>query len=197
MDFIVLAISALLVKNIVLAEYLGTCPFLGVSKRMDTATGMGMAVVFVATMAGTITWTIQKYALEPLDLVYLQTIVFILVIASLVQLVEMFLKKVAPPLYQALGIFLPLITTNCAVLGIAIMNIRREHDFLNMLVFSITAAVGFALALLLFAGLRERFEITNIPKPLQGTAIGLVTAGLMALAFFGFVGVDNALKALK
>jgi len=196
MEYIVLIISAILVKNIVLAEYLGNCPFLGVSKKMDTAVGMGMAVIFVMTLAGTITWVIQRYALDPFQIGYLQTIVFILVIASLVQLVEMFLKKSIPPLYQALGIFLPLITTNCAVLGVAIMNIRREHDFMSMLVFSFASAVGFCLALILFAGIRERFEITNIPKPLQGTAIGLVTAGLMALAFFGFVGVDNALKAL-
>lgn len=197
MDYLVLAISAILVKNILLAEYLGNCPFLGVSRKMDTAMGMSMAVVFILTLAGTITWVIQKYALVPLDIVYLQTIVFILVIASLVQLVEMFLKKAAPPLYQALGIFLPLITTNCAVLGVAIINIRREHDFLSMLIFSFASAIGFGLALILFAGLRERFEITDIPVPLRGTAIGLVTAGLMALAFFGFVGVDNALKALK
>jgi electron transport complex protein RnfA len=196
MEYIVLIISAILVKNIVLAEYLGNCPFLGVSKKMDTAVGMGMAVIFVMTLAGTITWVIQKYALDPFQIGYLQTIVFILVIAALVQLVEMFLKKSIPPLYQALGIFLPLITTNCAVLGVAIMNIRREHDFMSMLVFSFASAVGFCLALILFAGIRERFEITNIPKPLRGTAIGLVTAGLMALAFFGFVGVDNALKAL-
>jgi electron transport complex protein RnfA len=196
MEYIVLVISAVLVKNILLAEYLGNCPFLGVSKKMDTAIGMGMAVIFIMTLAGVITWVIQRYALDPFNIGYLQTIIFILVIASLVQLVEMFLKKSIPPLYQALGIFLPLITTNCAVLGVAIMNIRKEHDFVSMLIFSFASAVGFTLALILFAGLRERFEITDIPKPLQGTAIGLATAGLMALAFFGFVGVDNALKAL-
>jgi electron transport complex protein RnfA len=191
MEYIVLVISAVLVKNILLAEYLGNCPFLGVSKKMDTAIGMGMAVIFIMTLAGVITWIIQRYALDPFNIGYLQTIVFILVIAALVQLVEMFLKKSIPPLYQALGIFLPLITTNCAVLGVAIINIRKEFDFVSMLIFSFASAVGFALALILFAGLRERFEITNIPKPLQGTAIGLVTAGLMALAFF-----DSALKAL-
>jgi electron transport complex protein RnfA len=196
MEYIVLVISAVLVKNILLAEYLGNCPFLGVSKKMDTAIGMGMAVIFIMTLAGVITWIMQRYALDPFNIGYLQTIVFILVIAALVQLVEMFLKKSIPPLYQALGIFLPLITTNCAVLGVAIINIRKEFDFVSMLIFSFASAVGFALALILFAGLRERFEITNIPKPLQGTAIGLVTAGLMALAFFGFVGVDSALKAL-
>ncbi|MDY6933884.1 MAG: electron transport complex subunit RsxA [Spirochaetota bacterium] len=196
MEYIVLIISAVLVKNILLAEYLGNCPFVGVSKKMDTAIGMGMAVIFILTLAGLITWIVQKYALEPLDIVYLQTIIFILVIASLVQLVEMFLKKSVPPLYQALGIFLPLITTNCAVLGVAIMNIKKDHDFIEMLIFSFASAIGFTLALIMLAGLRERFEISNIPKPLQGTGIALISAGLMALAFFGFVGVDSALKAL-
>ncbi|MBN2040857.1 MAG: electron transport complex subunit RsxA [Spirochaetes bacterium] len=196
MDILILIISAILVKNIVLAEYLGNCPFLGTSKKMDTAIGMGMAVIFVLILASIITWVVQIYALVPLDLVYLQTIVFILVIATLVQLVELFLKKTVPPLYQSLGIFLPLITTNCAVLGVAILNIRRGHSFIEMLIFSASSAIGFAIALILLAGLRERFEISDIPRPLQGTAIGLVTAGLMALAFFGFQGVDNALKAL-
>ena len=194
MEYVVLAISAILVKNILLAEYLGNCPFLGVSKQMDTAVGMSMAVVFVMTLAGMITWVIQKFGLDPLGLAYLQTIVFILVIAALVQLVEMFLKKAVPPLYQSLGIFLPLITTNCAVLGVAILNIRRDHTFVQTVLFSFTSAVGFGLALVLITGLRERFEISRIPRPLRGTAIGLVTAGLMALAFFGFVGVDAALK---
>jgi len=194
MEYVVLAVSAILVKNILLAEYLGNCPFLGVSKQMDTAVGMSMAVVFVMTLAGMITWAIQKFGLDPLGLAYLQTIVFILVIAALVQLVEMFLKKAVPPLYQSLGIFLPLITTNCAVLGVAIINIRRDHGFVETVLFSLTSAVGFGLALVLITGLRERFEISHIPRPLRGTAIGLVTAGLMALAFFGFVGVDAALK---
>ena len=197
MEYVILIISAILVKNILLAEYLGNCPFVGVSKKMDTAVGMGMAVIFILTLAGIITWIVQKYALEPFGLVYLQTIVFILVIASLVQFVEMFLKKAVPPLYQALGIFLPLITTNCAVLGVAIMNIKKEHDFMEMVIFSTASAVGFSLALILLAGLRERYDISNIPKPLQGTGIALISAGLMALSFFGFVGVDNALKALK
>lgn len=197
MEYLILAITAILIKNILLAEYLGNCPFIGVSRRMDTAVGMGMAVIFTIALSSTITWIIQKYALVPLNIVYLQTIVFILVIAALVQLIEMFLKKMAPPLYKALGIFLPLITTNCAVLGIAVLSIRRDYNFAEMIVFSISSAVGFALALVLIAGLRERFEISNIPKPLQGTAIGLITAGLMALAFFGFAGVDGALKALQ
>ena len=196
MEYIVMAVSAILVKNILLAEYLGNCPFLGVSKKMDTAVGMGMAVVFVMTLAGVVTWAAQRFVMDPLGLGYLQTIVFILVIAALVQLVEMFLKKSVPPLYRSLGIFLPLITTNCAVLGVAIMNIKRDHDLMTTLLFSFLSALGFFLALVLFTGLRERFEISNIPKPMRGTAIGLVTAGLIALAFFGFVGVDSALKAL-
>lgn len=196
MELVILVISAILVKNILLAQYLGNCPFLGVSKRMDTAVGMGMAVIFIMTLASIITWVVWRYAMVPYEVGYLRTIVFILVIASLVQFVEMFLKKSIPPLYQSLGIFLPLITTNCAILGVAIINIDEGYNFINMLVFSIASAVGFALALILFAGLRERFEISDIPKPLEGTAIGLVTAGLMALAFFGFQGVDGALKAL-
>ncbi len=196
MELIVLVITAILVKNILLAQYLGNCPFLGVSKKMDTAIGMGMAVIFIMTLAAMITWVVQSKILEPFNLGYLQTIVFILVIAALVQFVEMFLKKSVPPLYQALGIFLPLITTNCAVLGVAIINIREGYDFINMIVFSFASAVGFTIALVLFAGLRERFEISDIPRPLEGTAIGLVTAGLMAMSFYGFVGIDSALKAL-
>ncbi len=196
MEYVVMAVSAILVKNILLAEYLGNCPFMGVSKKMDTAVGMGMAVVFVMTLAGMVTWAVQTYIMAPLGLEYLQTIVFILVIAALVQLVEMFLKKVVPPLYRSLGIFLPLITTNCAVLGVAIMNIKREHDLMTTLFFSFTSSVGFLLALVLFTGIKERFEISRIPKPLRGTAISLITAGLLALAFFGFVGVDSALKSL-
>jgi len=150
----------------------------------------------VMTLAGMVTWAVQTYIMAPLGLEYLQTIVFILVIAALVQLVEMFLKKVVPPLYRSLGIFLPLITTNCAVLGVAIMNIKREHDLMTTLFFSFASSVGFLLALVLFTGVKERFEISRIPKPLRGTAISLITAGLLALAFFGFVGVDSALKSL-
>ncbi len=197
MEYLILAITAILVKNILLAEYLGNCPFIGVSKKMDTAVGMGMAIIFIMSLSSTITWVIQKYALVPLDIGYLQTIVFILIIASLVQLVEMFLKKAVPPLYKSLGIFLPLITTNCAILGVAVLNIRRGYGFIEMLIFSIASAAGFALALVLIAGLRERFEISHIPRPLKGTAIGLITAGLMAMSFFGFSGVDAALKALQ
>jgi electron transport complex protein RnfA len=197
MEFVILIITAILIKNILLAEYLGNCPFIGTSKKMSTAIGMGMAVIFTVALASVFTWAIQKYALNPLDLGYLQTIVFILVIAALVQLVEFFLKKSVPPLYKALGIFLPLITTNCAVLGIAVLNIRRDYNFLEMLVFSIAASAGFSLALILMTGIRERYETTHIPRALQGTAISLITAGLMAMAFLGFAGVDTALNALK
>ncbi|MBD3336790.1 MAG: RnfABCDGE type electron transport complex subunit A [Candidatus Eisenbacteria bacterium] len=182
-------ISAILVKNILLAQFLGNCPFLGVSQKMGTAAGMGMAVIFVMTLAGAITWVVQWYLLVPYELEYLRTIAFILVIASLVQLVEIILQFSAPALYNALGIFLPLITTNCAVLGVAIINIQRDFDFIPTLVFSFASALGFALALVLFAGLRERFALTRMPKALQGTASGLITAGLMALAFEGFKGL--------
>ena len=196
MEYIVLVITAVLIKNILLAEYLGNCPFLGTSKRMDTAVGMGIAVIFVLTIATAVTYWIQYNVLNPLDLGYLQTIAFILVIAALVQFVEMFLRKFAPPLYMALGIFLPLITTNCAVLGVAILCIRRELSFAQAIVFAIASAAGFSLALILLAGIRERLEISDVPRPLRGTAIGLIMAGLMSLAFFGFLGVDGSLKAL-
>jgi electron transport complex protein RnfA len=196
MEYILLAINAILVKNILLAEYLGNCPFLGVSKKMDTAAGMGMAVIFVMTFATCITWMVHYFVLVALGIEYLQTIVFILVIAALVQLIEMFLKKAVPALYKALGIFLPLITTNCAILGVAIMCINREYSFIQSLFFALFSGAGFALALVLFAGIRERFQVSYIPKALQDTAIALVMAGLMAMAFFGFRGIDSTLKAL-
>jgi electron transport complex protein RnfA len=196
MEYIILAINAILVKNILLAEYLGNCPFMGVSKKMDTAVGMGVSVIFVITFATAITWFFHYYFLVAFHLEYLQTIVFILVIAALVQLVEMFLKKLVPPLYKALGIFLPLITTNCAVLGAALLCIRRDFDFVESSIFAFASGVGFSLALVLFSGIRERFEISHIPRALQDTAIALVMAGLMALAFLGFKGVDSSLKAL-
>ena len=189
MELILLVISAILVKNILLAQYLGNCPFLGVSKQMETALGMGMAVIFVMTLASAITWLVSRAILVPFHLEYLQTIAFILVIAALVQFIEIFMKKSVPTLYQALGIFLPLITTNCAVLGVALLNIRNEYNFVEMIVFSVSSAVGFSLALVLFAGVRERFRISPIPKPLQDTAIALVMAGLMSLAFLGFAGM--------
>ena len=188
-EFILLMISAILVNNILLIRFLGNCPFLGVSKSMDTATGMGMAVIFVLTLAGMITWLVHHYILVPLDLTYLRTIAFILVIATLVQFVEMVIQKVAPPLYEALGIYLPLITTNCAVLGVAIINIDEGYDLITAIFFSFASACGFALALVLMAGMRERFALVEIPKAFEGTAIGLVTAGLIALAFSGFIGL--------
>ena len=188
-EYLLLLVSAIFVNNIVLAQFLGNCPFIGTSQKMSTATGMAMAVVFVTTFAGAITWIVQRYLLIPFEIEYLQTIAFILVIATLVQFVEIVLQKTAPSLYQALGIFLPLITTNCAVLGVAIINIQQKYDFMQTLVHSFAAAMGFGLALVLFAGMRERFVLTNMPKALQGTASGLITAGLMALAFQGFKGI--------
>jgi electron transport complex protein RnfA len=188
-DYMLFIVGAILVNNILLAKFLGNCPFLGVSRRMDTATGMSMAVIFVMTMAGVITWLVQYYLLEPLGIEYLQTIAFILVIAALVQLVEIVMQKSLPALYRALGIFLPLITTNCAVLGVAIINIKEQYNFLDTVIFSFASAVGYSLALVLFAGIRERFVLARIPKVFDGTAIGLVTAGYLALAFAGFAGL--------
>ena len=188
-DLIVLAISCILINNILLAQFLGNCPFLGTSKKMETAVGMAMAVVFVLVMAGLITWVTNTYFLEKLGLEYLRTVAFILVIASLVQFVEMFLKKSIPALYAGLGIFLPLITTNCAVMGVALILNKEEYDFVQGLVASIAYAIGFGLALILFAGVRERIILARVPKPLQDTAIGLVMAGMMSLAFFAFKGM--------
>jgi electron transport complex protein RnfA len=188
-EYIGLFISCVLVNNILLAQFLGNCPFLGTSKKMETAVGMSMAVVFVLVMAGMITWCINAFLLIPYGLEYLRTMSFILVIASLVQFVEMFLKKSIPALYAGLGIFLPLITTNCAVLGVCIINIDKNYDFTTTLVSSFVYPVGFGLALILFAGIRERILVARVPKPLQDTSIGLVTAGLMALAFFSFKGM--------
>ncbi len=190
-DYLLLIVSAILVSNIVLARYLGNCPFLGVSQKMDTAVGMGMAVIFVVTLAGMITWVVQYAILNPLGLEYLQTIAFILIIASLVQLVEMFLQKSIPALYKALGIFLPLITTNCAVLGIAIINIQEEFDFMQTVVFSFASAVGFSLAMVLLASLRERFPTARIPSAFAGMPIAMITVGLLALAFLGFTGLAD------
>jgi electron transport complex protein RnfA len=188
-DYIVLAISCILVNNILLAQYLGNCPFLGTSKKMETAVGMAMAVVFVLVLAGVITWLTETFILIPFKMEYLRTISFILVIASLVQFVEMFLKKSIPALYAGLGIFLPLITTNCAVLGVCLINIKEEYTFMQALVASFAYAVGFGLALILFAGVRERILLARVPKPLQDTSIGLVTAGMLSLAFFAFKGM--------
>ena len=191
MDYFVLIIAAIFVNNIVLAQYLGNCPFIGTSKDSGVALGMGMAVVFVASMAAVITWCVQKFLLAPNDLNYLQTIAFILVIAALVQFVEMFLKKAVPPLYKSLGIFLPLITTNCAVLGIAIICQREEFTLLETLIFSIASGVGFMLALVLLAGIRERLDLARVPMAMKGTPLGLIMAGLMSLAFFAFKGMAS------
>ena len=203
MAYILIFITAIFVNNIVLSQFLGICPFLGVSKKVETALGMGMAVAFVLTVATIVTYGIQHYLLLPLDLAYLQTIAFILVIAALVQMVEIVLKKVSPSLYQALGVFLPLITTNCCILGVAILVANGtsasqglEPNLLTGVVFAISTAFGFALALVVFAGLREHLQLMYIPKGMQGMAIALVTAGLLAMAFMGFSGVDNGLRVL-
>jgi electron transport complex protein RnfA len=188
-DYVLLAISCILVNNILLIQYLGNCPFLGTSKKMETAVGMGMAVVLVLVMAGVITWLIEAYILKAFGLEYLRTIAFILVIAALVQFVEMFLKKSIPALYKGLGIFLPLITTNCAVMGVCLINIKEEYTFMQTVVSSFSYAAGFGLALVLFAGVRERILLDRVPKALQDTSIGLVTAGLLSLAFFAFKGM--------
>ncbi|UTF48879.1 RnfABCDGE type electron transport complex subunit A [Desulfomicrobium sp. ZS1] len=189
MEIFLLFISAIFVNNIVLAQYLGNCPYLGCSKEKGVAFGMGAAVIFVTIMATLFTHIIQQYVLVTFHLAYLQTIVFILVIAALVQFVEMFLKKMVPPLYKSLGIFLPLITTNCAVLGVAILVQRKEYDLFTSVLYAIAAAAGFLLALILMAGIRERFEITRIPRSMRGVPIGLVMAGLMSLAFMAFKGM--------
>ena len=189
MGYFELIIACIFVNNILLAQFLGNCPFLGTSKKMETAVGMSMAVIFVTVMAGTITWLLYTYILVNYDLVYLRTIAFIVVIASLVQFVEMFLKKSIPALYAGLGIFLPLITTNCAVMGVCLININEEYNFLQTVVSSFAYAVGFGLALILFAGVRERILLARVPKPLQDTSIGLVTAGMLSLAFFAFKGM--------
>lgn len=188
-ELFVILVSAVFVNNFVLARFLGICPFLGVSKKVETALGMGMAVIFVMTVASVVTWFIQYLILIPFGIEYLQTIAFILVIASLVQLVEMVIQKTSPVLYQSLGIFLPLITTNCAVLGVAVLNIQKDYTFLQSVVFALGAGIGFTLAMVLFAGLRERIDLCPVPKSFQGTAIALVTAGLLSLAFMGFAGL--------
>lgn len=189
-------IAAIFVNNVVLSRFLGICPFLGVSKKVSTATGMGMAVTFVLTIATIVTFAIQKCLLDPYELGYLQTISFILVIASLVQMLEIILKKVSPSLYGALGVFLPLITTNCCVLGVAIDVIMKDYTLLQGIVYAIGTAIGFALALIVFAAIREQMELVNIPKGVRGVAIVMITAGLLSLAFMGFSGVDNGLNAV-
>lgn len=204
MAYLLIFITAIFVNNVVLSQFLGICPFLGVSKKVDTALGMGAAVAFVLTLATIVTYLIQVYVLAAFGLEYLQTIAFILVIAALVQMVEIVLKKVSPSLYQALGVFLPLITTNCCILGVAILVAQGtyntqglEPNLLTGVVYAIATALGFALALVIFAGIREHLSMMNIPRGMQGMAIALVTAGLLAMAFMGFSGVDAGLaKAL-
>lgn len=186
---LLLLLSSILVNNFVLSKFLGICPFLGVSKKVETALGMGFAVTFVMALASVISYLVQYFILVPLEIEYLQTIAFILVIAALVQLVEMALQKLVPSLYQALGVYLPLITTNCAVLGVAILNITENYNLLQTLVNGIGGALGFTLAIVLFAGIRERLELANIPEPLKGFPIALISAGLMAIAFLGFQGL--------
>ena len=189
LSYFAIIIGAIFVNNVVLAQFLCICPFLGVSSKVETSMGMGAAVTFVMAIAAVVAWLIQTYVLVPLDIVYMQTIVFILVIAALVQMVEIMLKKLSPSLYQALGIFLPLITTNCAVLGVAILMIQKEFTLLQSVVYSVSTALGFALALVLFAGIRERLELEDVPESFRGTPIALVTAGILAMAFMGFSGL--------
>ncbi|MGV8905033.1 MAG: electron transport complex subunit RsxA [Acetobacterium sp.] len=189
MSLIFILISTIFVNNFVLSRFLGICPFLGVSKQVETAIGMGLAVTFVMALASAITFVVQYSILDPLGLGYLQTIAFILVIAALVQFVEMIIKKMSPALYQSLGVYLPLITTNCAVLGVALLNIQYKYNFIETIFNGTGAAIGFTLAIVLFAGIRERLEVSAVPKALEGFPIALLTAGLMAIAFLGFSGM--------
>ncbi len=189
MEYILIIISAIFVNNVVFAQFLGVCPFLGVSNKVSTSMGMGAAVVFVMTIAALVAYLLQYYVLVPLEIEYMQTIVFILVIAALVQMVEIVLKKVSPALYQALGIFLPLITTNCAVLGVALLLVSKEYNLLQSVTYAFSTAIGFALALVIFAGIRERLELDEVPRALRGTPIALITAGILAMAFMGFSGL--------
>ena len=188
-QYLIVFITAIFVNNVVLSQILGICPFLGVSKKINTALGMSGAVAFVLVLATLVTYLLQYYVLNPLELGYLQTIAFILVIAALVQLVEIILKKVSPALYQALGVFLPLITTNCAVLGVAILVIQKEFNLMMGVWYALSTALGFGLALVIFAGIREQLNLVSVPKGMQGMSIALVTAGLLAMAFMGFSGI--------
>lgn len=196
LSLVLIIITAIFVNNVVLAQFLGICPFLGVSKKIDTASGMGMAVTAVLVVATIVTYLIQVYVLNAFGLEYLQTIAFILVIAALVQMIEIVLKKTMPALYQALGVFLPLITTNCCILGVAILVIQKDYDLLEGIVYALSTGIGFLLAMVLFAGLREQLELVNVPKAFEGVPIALVTASLLAMAFMGFSGVDGGLKLL-
>ncbi len=189
MEYIAIIIFAVFVNNVILSQFLGICPFLGVSKKVSTATGMGAAVVFVMTLSTIVTFLLHKFVLVPLGIEFLQTILFILVIAALVQMVEIILKKISPSLYQALGVFLPLITTNCAVLGISILVIQKEYNLLEGVTYTIGISLGFTLAMVIFAGLREHLELVEVPKGVRGIPIALITAGILAMAFMGFAGL--------
>ncbi|MEJ5317519.1 MAG: electron transport complex subunit RsxA [Tenuifilum sp.] len=189
MEYLIIIIAAIFVNNVVLSQFLGICPFLGVSNKIDTSIGMAGAVTFVIVLATMVTFLIQHYVLNPLGIGFMQTIVFILVIAALVQMVEIMLKKLSPALYQALGIFLPLITTNCAVLGVAILVIKKNYNLLEGVVFGGATAIGFGLALVIMAGIREQLDLANVPKGMKGVPIALLTAGILALAFMGFAGI--------
>ena len=189
MEYVVIIISAIFVSNIVLGQFLGICPFLGVSSRVSTSVGMSGAVMFVMTLATVVTWLIYQFVLVPFDITFLQTITFILVIASLVQMVEIILKKISPSLYQALGIFLPLITTNCAILGVALLAQSKDLNLVESVVYALANAAGFGLAMVLFAGLREHMDLMEVPEGMRGVPVALVTAGILALAFFGFSGL--------
>ena len=192
MDFtklLEITLSAILINNFIFSQFLGICPFMGVSKKMDTAAGMGMAVIFVMGLAAAMSWIINEFLLVPLELEYLQTLAYILVIASLVQFVEMFLKKAMPSLYSALGIYLPLITTNCAVLGAVLINTQNSYNFIESVVYGVTGGIGFLIAIVLFASIREKLRFADYPKAFEGFHIALVTAGLLALAFMGFSGM--------
>ncbi len=189
LEYISIIITAIFINNIVLAQFLGICPFLGVSKRISSAVGMGMAVTFVSTIATTVTWLLQYFVLTPLGLEFLQTIAFILVIAFLVQLLEIVMKKTVPAMYQALGVFLPLITTNCAVLGVAILVVQKGFNLMESITYGVATSIGFTLALWIFAGIREQLELSDSPRAMRGTPLALLCAGLLALAFMGFSGI--------
>ena len=188
-DYLLILVSTILVNNFVLVQFLGLCPFMGVSSKLETAMGMSLATTFVLTLSSVCSYLTYEFILEPLDITYLKTISFILVIAVVVQFTEMFVRKASPVLYKVLGVFLPLITTNCAVLGVALLNIKKENDFIESVFYGFGAAVGFSLVLILFAAMRERIAVSDVPMPFQGAAIGMITAGLMSLAFMGFTGL--------
>lgn len=190
LEYLLIIFTAILANNIVFAQFLGICPFIGVSKNLSSAFGMGAAVTFVMAVATAVTWLLQHYVLVPLDLVYIQTIAFILVIAVLVQMLEIIMKKTSPALYAALGVFLPLITTNCAVLGVAIIVIQKDLDFIHSIVYAVSTAIGFAFALTIMAGIRTQLTLVDVPRPMRGVPVALITAGILAMAFMGFAGIN-------